>query len=226
MAVAKGQTFKVEPLSKRTDGTRWLEQPTKLAEPLVLYFLMMICHPRVQTICVLRTSQLVVQTVRAYDSTKREVMGTLEIELLIGPTTFRILFQVKFIHDGQVVTVRSIGDMFASFEPVLQISHSGDDLFLTGFTFNEHNNTVVLDMMRNMSFLPSMGLGRRHYGSREFIAIPDRDVPFGLGFIPTKLSDGAFGTSAFALAAPSSPDHMSLMTLYFPYEIDEHGIFA
>ena len=34
------------------------------------------------------------QTVRAYDSTKREVMGTLEIELLIGPTTFRILFQV------------------------------------------------------------------------------------------------------------------------------------
>ena len=41
-----------------------------------------------------------------------------------------------------------------------------------------------------------------------------------------QLSDGAPGTSAFALAVPSSPDHMSLMTLYFPYEIDEHGIFA
>ena len=34
------------------------------------------------------------QTVRAYDSTRREVMGTLEIELLIGPTTFVVVFQV------------------------------------------------------------------------------------------------------------------------------------
>ena len=34
------------------------------------------------------------QTVRAYDSTRREVMSTLEIELLIGPTTFSKLFQV------------------------------------------------------------------------------------------------------------------------------------
>ncbi|RVW35603.1 hypothetical protein CK203_108073 [Vitis vinifera] len=34
------------------------------------------------------------QTVRAYDSTKRKVMGTLMIELLIGPATFPILFQV------------------------------------------------------------------------------------------------------------------------------------
>ena len=41
-----------------------------------------------------------------------------------------------------------------------------------------------------------------------------------------QLSDGAPGTSASALAAPSSLDHMSLMTLYFSNEIDEHGIFA
>ena len=75
------------------------------------------------------------QTVRAYDSTRREVMGSLEIELLIGPTTFVTVFQVlriptsfnlllgrpwihragaipfslhqkvQFIHEGQVVTV-------------------------------------------------------------------------------------------------------------------------
>ena len=32
------------------------------------------------------------QTIRAYDSTRREVMGTLEIELLIGPATFVIVF--------------------------------------------------------------------------------------------------------------------------------------
>ena len=38
------------------------------------------------------------QTVRAYDSTRRKVMGTLYIELLIGPTTFVTLFQVLRIH--------------------------------------------------------------------------------------------------------------------------------
>ena len=32
------------------------------------------------------------QTIRAYDSTRREVMTTLEIELLIGPTTFVAVF--------------------------------------------------------------------------------------------------------------------------------------
>ena len=34
------------------------------------------------------------QTVHTYDSTRREVMGTLEIELLIGPATFVAVFQV------------------------------------------------------------------------------------------------------------------------------------
>ncbi|RVW60356.1 Transposon Ty3-I Gag-Pol polyprotein [Vitis vinifera] len=176
------------------------------------------------------------QTVRAYDSTRREVMGTLEIELLIGPATFVAIFQVlriptsfnlllgrpwihragaipsslhqkvKFIHDGQVVVVQSVGDMFIAAEPVLEISHTDDDLFLTGFTFDEvqtveiedfcrdfvamsfdqHGSTVVLDIMRSMSYLPGMGLGRRQHGPSEFIAIPDHDVPFGLGFIPTE----------------------------------------
>ncbi|RVW98084.1 Pro-Pol polyprotein [Vitis vinifera] len=177
------------------------------------------------------------QTVRAYDNTRREVMGTLEIELLIGPTTFITIFQVlriptsfnlllgrpwihragaipsslhqkvKFIHEGQVVVVQSAGDMFISAEPVLQISHSDDDLLLTGFTFDEvqtlemgdfcrdfiamsfdqHGSTVVLDIMRGMSYLPGMGLGRRQHGPSEFITIPDHDVPFGLGFIPTEV---------------------------------------
>ena len=40
------------------------------------------------------------------------------------------------------------------------------------------------------------------------------------------MSDGVFVTSASTLVAPSSPDRMSLMTLYFPDEVDEHGIFV
>ncbi|RVW78458.1 Transposon Ty3-I Gag-Pol polyprotein [Vitis vinifera] len=164
-------------------------------------------------------------------------MSTLEIELLIGPTTFPTLFQVlriptsfnlllgrpwihragvipfslhqkvKFIHDGQVITMQSMEDMFISFELVLHMSHSDDDLFLTGFTFDEvqtlkmedfcrdfvamsfdqHGITVVLDMIRSMSYLLGMGLGRRQHGPNEFMAILDHDVPFRPGFIPIEV---------------------------------------
>ena len=37
------------------------------------------------------------QILRAYDNTKREFMGTLTTDFLIGPTTFSILFQVLMI---------------------------------------------------------------------------------------------------------------------------------
>ena len=212
--------------------------------------------------------------------------------------------------------MQSVGDMFISSEPILHIRHSDDDLFLTRFTFDEvqtlemedfcrdfvamsfdqHDSMVVLDMMRSMSYLPSMGLGRCQHKLSEFMAIPDHDVPFGLEFIPTEvdyrymaqlrkervrtwlghtpfdylvrpntmslagyfvralklqshpdgisgelsiiqevklqrlvhqlqLSDGAPDTSASALAVPSSPDRVSIMTFYFSDEVDEHGTF-
>ena len=53
-------------------------------------------------------------------------------------------------------------------------------------SFDQYGSTVVLDMMRDMSYLPGMGLGRRQHGPSEFITIPDHDVPFRLGFIPTE----------------------------------------
>ncbi|XP_034707011.1 uncharacterized protein LOC117930461 [Vitis riparia] len=146
------------------------------------------------------------QTVRAYDSTRREVMGTLEIELLIGPATFRR--KVKFIHDGRVVVVQSAGDRFISAEPVLEISHADDDLFLTGFTFDEvqtlemedfcrdfvamsfdqHSSTVVLDIMRSMSYLPGMGLGRRQHGPSEFMAFRTATYHSGSDSFPLRLT--------------------------------------
>nr|CAN77717.1 hypothetical protein VITISV_004666 [Vitis vinifera] len=155
------------------------------------------------------------QTVRAYDSTWREVLRIpTSFSLLLGrpwihkarPIPFSFYQKVKFIHDGQVITVQSIGDMFISTEPVLHISSSDDDLFMIGFTFDEvqtlemedfcrdfvamsfdqHGSTVVLDMMRSMSYLPDMGLGRHQHRPSEFMAVLDHDVPFGLGFIPTK----------------------------------------
>ena len=88
---------------------------------------------------------------------------------------------MKFIHEDRAITIQSIGDTYSTSEPILEISHSNDDLFLTGFTFDkiqtvevehfhrdhvallfdEHGSTVVLDMMRSMSFLLGLGL-RRH----------------------------------------------------------------
>ena len=88
---------------------------------------------------------------------------------------------MKFIHEGRVITVQSIGEAYPSAEPVLEISHSDVDLLLTGFSFDavqivevedfckdliamsfdSHSNTTVLDIMRCMSFLPGLGLGRR-----------------------------------------------------------------
>ncbi|RVW97606.1 Retrovirus-related Pol polyprotein from transposon opus [Vitis vinifera] len=121
--------------------------------------------------------------------TRREVMGTLEIELLIGPATFVAVFQVlriptsfnlllgrpwihragaipsslhqkvKFIHDGQVVVVQSVGDMFIAAEPVLEISHTDDDLFLTGFTFDEVQTVEIEDFCRILWPCPLTGMG-------------------------------------------------------------------
>ena len=53
-------------------------------------------------------------------------------------------------------------------------------------SFDQHGSTVVLKMMRSMFYLLDMRLGRRQHGPSEFMAIPDHDIPFGLGFIPTK----------------------------------------
>ncbi|WKA04934.1 hypothetical protein VitviT2T_022927 [Vitis vinifera] len=50
--------------------------------------------------------------------------------------------------------------------------------------FDQHSSMVVLDIMRSISYLSGMGLGRRQHGPSEFITIPDHDMPFGLGFIP------------------------------------------
>ena len=53
-------------------------------------------------------------------------------------------------------------------------------------SFDQHSSTVVLDFMRSMSYLPGMGLGRRQHEPSESMAFLDRDIPFGLGFIPTE----------------------------------------
>ena len=114
--------------------------------------------------------------------------------------------KVKFIHEGSIVTIQSDKDIVTSFEPVLQISHNDDDFHLIGFVFDEvqvvnleddnrdmvpmsfdqHNNTLVLSMMKGMSYMPGLGLGRRQQGPREFAFTIDHDIPYGLGYTPSE----------------------------------------
>ena len=87
--------------------------------------------------------------------------------------------KVKFIHEGRIIMIQSNKDVVTSSEPVLQISHSEDNLHLTGFPFEEvqvvsledddkdmvpvsfdqHNSTLVLSMMKGMSYMPGLGFG-------------------------------------------------------------------
>ena len=54
-----------------------------------------------------------------------------------GAISFSLHQKVKFIHEGRVILIQHDRDVITSVEPVLQISHSDDDLHLTGFTFDE-----------------------------------------------------------------------------------------
>ena len=101
-----------------------------------------------------------------------------------GAIPFSLHQKLKFIHEGYLITFQPNRDVVTSSKPVLHISHSEDDLHLTGFTFDEvqvisleddsrdlvpmsfdqHNNTSVLSMMRGMSYKPGLGLGCRQQG--------------------------------------------------------------
>ena len=111
---------------------------------------------------------------------------------------------MKFMHEGHIITIQSDKDVVTSFELVLQISHSEDDLHLIGFvfyevpivsledderdmvpmSFDQHNNTLVLGMMKGMPYMLGLGLGRHQQGPCEFAFTIDHDIPYGLGYTP------------------------------------------
>ena len=177
-----------------------------------------------------------IQTVIDYDETYSTIMGTVITHVMISPVKYSILFhvlriqssfnlflgrpwiheagaisssfhqKVKFIHEGCIITIQSDKVVVTSFEPMLQISHSEDNLHLTGFVFDEvqvvsleddnidmvpmsfdqHNNTLVLSMMRGMSYMPGLGLGHLQSGPREFTITVDHHMPYELGYTPSE----------------------------------------
>ena len=51
-------------------------------------------------------------------------------------------------------------------------------------SFDQYNNTLVLSMMRGMSYLPGLGLSRCQQGPHEFAFTINHDTPYGLGYTP------------------------------------------
>ncbi|KAL6340756.1 hypothetical protein AAG906_027911 [Vitis piasezkii] len=100
------------------------------------------------------------QTIGAYDNTKREVMGTLMIDLQIGSATFSTLF------------------------PIPSSLHRRTT-YLTGFTFDEIMTLEIEDFCRDFVAM-SFDQHSSTVGPSEFIATIDHDTTFGLGFIPTE----------------------------------------
>ncbi|KAL6322793.1 hypothetical protein AAG906_019062 [Vitis piasezkii] len=140
------------------------------------------------------------QTVRAYDGTQRTTMGTLTTHVLRIQSSFNLLLghpwihevgtipfsfhqKVKFIHEGRLV---------------LHISHSEDDLHLIEFTFDEvqvvsledgsrdmvpmsfdqHSSTLVLNMMRGMSYLPEDDARYMAWLRRDKVRARMSGIPF------------------------------------------------
>ena len=114
--------------------------------------------------------------------------------------------KVKLMHEGRIITIHSTKDVVTSFEPMLQISHNEDDLHFNGFvfyevqvvsldddnrdmvpmSFDQHSSTLVLSMMKGMSYMPGLGLGNRQQGPREFSFTIYHGIPYGFGYTPSE----------------------------------------
>ncbi|RVW12913.1 hypothetical protein CK203_097113 [Vitis vinifera] len=134
------------------------------------------------------------QTIRAYDSTKREVMGTLVIDLHISPTTFSTLFQkVKFIHDGQVITGPS--------EFIAAIDH--DTIFGLGFIPTESDYRYMGSDTSIPMEITHPSLDRASLLSLCFLEEINDD---GVVIDPTEIIDGVVSHDEYQ-------DEMDMMTV-------------
>ncbi|RVW77925.1 Retrovirus-related Pol polyprotein from transposon 17.6 [Vitis vinifera] len=148
------------------------------------------------------------------------------------PTSFNLLLGQPWIHRA--------GAIPSSLHQKVKFIHddSGDGGFLRDFvamSFDQHSSTVVLDIMRSMSYLPGRGV-KAHLTHTPFY-YPVRPYTMSLAdyFVrasePHAPSDGIIGglsttrRPSFS-ASSSSYNRTSLMTLCFPDEIDDHGTFA
>ena len=71
-----------------------------------------------------------------------------------------------------------------TFDEVQVVNLEEDNRDMVPMSFDQYSSTLVLNMMRGMSYILGLGLGRRQHGPREFIFTVDHDIPYGLGYTP------------------------------------------
>ena len=59
--------------------------------------------------------------------------------------------------------------------------------YSVSMSFDQHRNSIILDMMKSMSYMPGMGLRHCQHGHNEFITVLDHDPPFGFRFVPVEV---------------------------------------
>ncbi|KAL6348491.1 hypothetical protein AAG906_008946 [Vitis piasezkii] len=148
----------------------------------------------------------------------REVMGTLVMDLQIGPAVFSTLFRVlrilhpltkvKFIHDGQVITRSS-----TRYRVRARLSHTPFD-----YPIRPYRMSLVDYFVRGSEIRPRVE-------EVHSVVHTDREIELQHLFHQLQLSDGAPGTSV-SMATPTSPDRASMLSLCFPKEITNDGVIV
>ncbi|RVX05621.1 hypothetical protein CK203_027292 [Vitis vinifera] len=149
------------------------------------------------------------QTLRAYNSTQREVMGTLTIDLLIGLTTFSILFQV--------LRIPSFFDLLLGRPWIHQARAIPSSL---------HQKDSSLEGMMFVIWHDYVGTGGLEVQPHvEEMGVDDSIVDeFQHMLHKMKMGDETPSTSASVTIAPPSPDRANLFSLCFLYETTDFGV--
>ena len=73
-----------------------------------------------------------------------------------------------------------------TFDEVQVVSLEDDNRDMVPMSFDQYSSTMILSMMRDMFYMPGLGLGHRQQGPCEFVFTIDHDVPYGLGYTPSE----------------------------------------
>ncbi|XP_016670084.1 uncharacterized protein [Gossypium hirsutum] len=150
--------------------------------------------------------------VRAFDGTKRRVMGRIEVPLLINPTTYEVDFLVmdinpsyncllgrpwihsagavpsslhqklKLVSEGRLVTVNAEEDIIATVSSSAPYVETNEEAIESSFRSLEFVNATFITEGRGA--VPGKGLGRYLQGRIAVPMLKDKHDRFGLGFRP------------------------------------------
>ncbi|XP_039044061.1 uncharacterized protein LOC120183431 [Hibiscus syriacus] len=139
--------------------------------------------------------------VRAFDGTKKEVLGKIDIPLTIGPSTYE---KLKFVIEGRLVCLNAEEDIIASISTIAPYVEIDEDAVECSFRALEFINATFiaerkkilkprlsnctkmeLKMIMGREAKVGRGLGSRLQGNISPVFLGTKRDRFGLGYRPT-----------------------------------------